>query len=404
MAKRLSLFFLMTVSAAGAATDYFPPPDSKTGWRSLTTADEAKFKQAAGMDREKLDEAFRYAQETTQHGGLVVVRHGWLVFEKYFGRGNRDANPDSASCGKAFTSISCGIMLKEKRDKIPNGLEEKVFTEKYLPEAFPLDDPAKADIKLGQLLTMTGGLTGEGANPMGWVMGEKMKLEPVKVDLRSPTMDLEALHNPLWTKPGGGYSYASSSPHIVSILVRHLTGMELKDYIDEKLGKPMQWGRWDYCMYRNGSRLVHTPGAGSIALRSTDALRFAYMLLHNGRWGNRQLVPAEYVEMCGKPSPYDPHYPFSLQFEVNRDGHVAGAPRDAYWKSGAGGFGVYVVPSLDLAIYKMGGNDVAYDPAITGLPLLYKYDGSRDGWKPNPVGTDDGVRKVLAMVSAAVIK
>ncbi len=103
-------------------------------------------------------------------------------------------------------------------------------------------------------------------------------------------------------------------------------------------------------------------------------------------------------------SPYNPHFPFSLQFEVNEDGHVAGAPRDAFWKSGAGGFGIYVVPSLDLVIYKMAGTEAQYDPAVTELPELYKYDGSRDKWKSMGINVDDGVRKVVAMVSAAVIQ
>jgi hypothetical protein len=119
----------------------------------------------------------------------------------------------------------------------------------------------------------------------------------------------------------------------------------------------------------------------------------------------RQLVPAEYVRKCGRLSPYNPHYPYSLQFEVNEDGHVAGAPRDAFWKSGAGGFAIYVVPSLDLAIYKIGGNDRQYDPSLTGLPLLYQYDGSRDGWKPSGGGGGgDPTRKVLEMVVAAIDK
>ena len=78
-----------------------------------------------------------------------------------FREGNRNANPDMASCGKAFTSIACGIMLKEKHDLIPQGLDTKVFTKEYLPEAFPLDDPAKADITFGQLLAMTAGFHGE---------------------------------------------------------------------------------------------------------------------------------------------------------------------------------------------------------------------------------------------------
>ena len=87
---------------------------------------------------------------------------------------------------------------------------------------------------------------------------------------------------------------------------------------------------------------------------------------------------------------------------MNADRHVAGAPRDACWKSGAGGYSIYVVPSLDIVIYKMGGNERQYDPALTGLPVLYKYDGSRDGWKAGP-GTDSGVRKLLEMVVAAAV-
>jgi len=90
---------------------------------------------------------------------------------------------------------------------------------------------------------------------------------------------------------------------------------------------------------------------------------------------------------------------------------VAGAPRDAFFKSGGGGYGLVIIPSLDLVIYKMAGDDRQYDPARTGIPQDYAYDGSRDGWKPaprsqfndGPIGTDDGVRRVLEMVAAAVI-
>src|SRR5438034_8749605 len=45
----------------------------------------------------------------------TLFRSGYLVYEKYFGKGNREAHPDMASIGKAFTSISCGILLEEKR-------------------------------------------------------------------------------------------------------------------------------------------------------------------------------------------------------------------------------------------------------------------------------------------------
>src|SRR3954466_13397833 len=136
---------LIPVLTRGA--DYFPPPDAEGGWR--TPKDAAETRTLGGMDATRLDQAFEFTQRCSQNGGLLVVHHGYLVFEKYFGRAARNANPDMASTGKAYTSIACGIMLREFHDKIPNGLDTKVFTEKYLPEALPLDDPRKADITLG---------------------------------------------------------------------------------------------------------------------------------------------------------------------------------------------------------------------------------------------------------------
>ena len=389
------------------AADYFPPPDSDGGWRTLH--DQAAIREQAGIDLPQIEKAFDLTQRGTQNGGLLVVRHGYLIYEKYFGRAHRNANPDMASTGKAYTSIACGIMLAEFHDKIPEGLDTKVFTEKYLPGAFPLNDPRKADIKLGQLLCMTAGYNGEGGAPTGMVHGKAAPIKPAPgQNIRD--LDQSSLGVPLWTDPGAGYSYSSPAPHIASIVLRHVTGMELQDYISERLAKPMGWGAWGYCLHRGDFDMPHANGAGSIAVHATDALRFGYCLLHRGQWDGKQLVPADYIARCNQPSPYNPHSPFSLQFEHNADGHVVGAPRDAFYKSGAGGFGIFIVPSLDLVIYKLGGNNGQYDPALTGLPQSFKYDGSRDNWKPIPrtpfnegsLGGDDGLRRVLEMVSAAV--
>lgn len=396
---------LLSVVASSRAADYFPPPDSEGGWRTLRDAGEIRAQ--AGLDLSRLEDAYNICERATANGGLLVVRRGWLVFEKYFGRASRNANPDMASTGKAFTSIACGIMLREFRDKIPDGLGTKVFTKTYLPEALPLDDPRKADITLGQLLCMSAGYWGEGQTPSGYVMGKPQQLKPVPgQNIRD--LDQSSLRVPLWTAPGGGYSYSSPSPHIASIVLRHVTGMELQDYIRERLAKPMGWGPWGYCLHRGDFDMPHANGAGSIALHATDALRFGYCLLHQGRWQEQQLVPADYIKLCHEPSPFNPHTPFSLQFEHNSDGHVIGAPRDAFFKSGAGGFCIFIVPSLDLVIYKLGGKDGQYDPALTGLPQPeLKHD--RDGWQPRPhTAFDEGssggdaLWRVLAFVSGAV--
>ena len=162
------MFLLLACSSRTLAEDYFPPPDTAGGWRTLSGA--AAVRKSAALDLKKLDRAFEYASRSSQHGGLLVVRHGWLAYERYYGRGHREAIPVTASVGKAYTSAACGIMLEDKKALIPDGLDTKVFNEKYLPESMPLDDPAKGDITLGQLLSMSAGLHGEGGNP-GFVVG-----------------------------------------------------------------------------------------------------------------------------------------------------------------------------------------------------------------------------------------
>jgi hypothetical protein len=61
----------------------------------------------------------------------------------------------------------------------------------------------------------------------------------------------------------------------------------------------------------------------------------------------------EHVCLVNRPSPFDPHSPFSLQFEVNANGHIAGAPRDTFFKPDASEIGLYVIPSLDMVVYEM---------------------------------------------------
>ena len=394
----------------GTFREYFPPPDREGGWRNA--ADASQIRKRAGMDFGKLNQAWEFTQRCTQNGGLLVVRNGWLVFEKYFGRASRNSNPDMASTGKAFTSIACGIMMREFRDRIPDGLDTKVFTPKYLPEAFSadgqLDDPRRAEISLGQLLCMTGGYTGEGGAPVAVVGGRAFPLKAVPgQNIRD--LDQSSLRCAMWTNAGSGYSYSSPEPHIASMVLRRVTGMELQDYIQERLAKPMGWGAWGYCLHRGDFTMPHANGAGSIAVHATDALRFGYCLLRGGKWGDQRLAQEDYVARCSQMSPYNPHCPYTLMFEHNADGHVAGAPRDAYWKSGAGGFALMVVPSLDLVIYKLGGNNGQYDPSLTGLPQP-EPDHARDDWKPMPhgpfqegsLGGDDGIRRVVEMVCAAV--
>ncbi len=392
--------------------NYFPPSDADGGWRRLT--DRTQILSSTGVDVEKLDRAYELVQQSTKNGGLLVVRRGWLVYERYFGLGHREATPNLASCGKSFTSIAVGILMQDRPDLFPAGLKQRIFTPDYFPPAaFPLADPRMENIMLGQLLSFSAGIRGN--NPC-YKNGQPINIEPAGHDGSSAMIDAVALGrrditkangqklstSRLWCEPGGGYSYATSSIHLASMMVRHITGNEMEVLIRKRIAQPLGWGRWGFGYQQ--SKMQHTPGGGGICVRATDMLRFGYLLLREGRWANNAIVPADYVKHCSSQSPFNPHFPYSLQFNVNTRGEQTDLPTDAFWKAGSGGHALYIVPSMDLVVWKLGGRDGQYSPSDTGIdlsPESPRDNPSRAQWRES-ISSDMATIETLRMVVRAI--
>ena len=132
-------------------------------------------------------------------------------------------------------------------------------------------------------------------------------------------------------------------------------------------------------------------------------LRFCYMLLHEGRWNEKQIVPAKYIYSASKDSPYNPHYPYSLQFNINSTGEINKLPKDAYWKVGSGGHCLYVIPSLDLVIWKLGGRDGQYGINDTGLPEPNPLPNVEQAIIDVPEFNGDVYAKTLEMVISSIV-
>ncbi|MBK7928558.1 MAG: serine hydrolase [Bryobacterales bacterium] len=323
----------------------------------------------------RFEGAYQAARESNPNGGLLVVHRGAVVFERYYGLASAAATPNLASVGKAFTSIACGVLLAQQRRRFGRGLETLVCTPDYLPHgAFPLTDARRAAIQLGHLLSMSAGIRGNNpclqrrrevtispAGPDGW----EAMVDEVAYGQRAAAGGRTAAT--LWCEPGAGYSYATCSIHLVSVVIRHVAGMELEEYLRRHIAGPLGFGTWGFG-YRNHT-LRHTPGGGGICLTARDLARFGEMLRNRGRWEGREVAPAWYVETASRANTFNPHSGYSLQFDVNTSGAQAGIPRDAFWKTGSGGHVLYVVPSLGITAVKLGGRDGQYAQADTGLPL-----------------------------------
>src|SRR5688500_569272 len=107
--------------------------------------------------------------------------------------------------------------------------------------------------------------------------------------------------------------------------------------------------------------------------------RVGYLYLRGGRWRDRQILPADFVEAAGRTparltglpehepagehgNAYD-HY--GLLWWNNADGTLPAVPRDAYWSWGLYDSIILVVPSLDLVVARAGKSGRASGAAAT---------------------------------------
>src|SRR3954452_4946126 len=150
--------------AAPALTAYFPPPESRGGWRSLlpergepSSEQKSKIRAVAGIDWDKLTAAWEHNAAAPGATGLLVIRKGQVVGEWY-----KDCDRTTAfniySSSKAYTSTAFRLILEEFGGALPGGrtlsLETKLCNEAWIPESLPLPDPRKAEITVRQLLNM----------------------------------------------------------------------------------------------------------------------------------------------------------------------------------------------------------------------------------------------------------
>src|SRR4051794_37992028 len=127
MGMRITLWAVcvgLALTATGRAadkptlSDYFPPPESKGGWKSEVPAKgEPDEKQKAaitklGVDYDLLKKAWDYNAGAEGATGLIVIRKGTVVGEWY-----RDCDAAKTfniySSSKAYTSLAFGLLLAD---------------------------------------------------------------------------------------------------------------------------------------------------------------------------------------------------------------------------------------------------------------------------------------------------
>jgi CubicO group peptidase (beta-lactamase class C family) len=355
--------------------DYFPPPESQGGWRTLDEPEEIR--RVGGMDPAKLGELKEWLLQSDKRDfAAVVIRRGYIVLEVERGNSAKTNSRRVASVSKAVCATVLAIASEQSRQ----GLTPKKMTFddpafQFIPWAEPLSDPRKAQITVKQLLNHTSGLCPEaiGAPNDGtweYVLGHSG-------DPRTAKLAFD---------PGTACGYSTHALDHASLVCETVTGKPYDQFAIEALFKPLGIEHWWFQYFQGGEKIGRHPTHG-LGMPARDLARIACCMLHGGRWGDRQVIPKWFVDETAAPTHtvQSPELRWKLNpqtfshgwelpavrsvpvraSEETPDGVTTngGIPVDARYKPGSGGQLIAFVPSLDLVVTRQtgGSGEWAYE-------------------------------------------
>jgi CubicO group peptidase (beta-lactamase class C family) len=377
-----------------SAEEYFPPPESKGGWRKLDSADDVREK--AGMDPRQLEALREWLLASDERNfAAVVIRRGWIVLEVERGNSAVTDARRVASVSKAVCATVLAIAAQQSQDGLTPrkmSFDDPAFD--FIPWAHPLSDPRKAKITVKQLLNHTSGICPEAVgapNDGTWqyVLGHSG-------DDRTAKLAFD---------PGAACGYSTHALHHASLVCETVTGKPYDEFAVEALFKPIGAERWWFQYYEGGEKYGRHPSHG-LGMPARDLARIGYCMLRGGQWGERQVIPKWFVDETAAPThdvqglemrfktdarvySHGWELPARLNPESGRSGE--GIPADARYKPGSGGQLVAFVPSLDLVITRQTGSSGQwkYDEYLRRAcaAVLTSRERERPDGTPNPGGT-----------------
>lgn len=309
-----------------------------------------------GLDAEMFERAYQAADTIPKIYGLVVIRKGTLIAERYFHGQNMFRANHLHSASKSFTSALVGIALREN---FIQDLDQKMMD--FFPEyASPRLDPRKYQITLRHLLTMRAGFAWEDTVP------------DLEAYLASPDWVGYALNLPLRYDPGQVFHYASIQTNLLSAILTKASGMSTKALAEKYVSGPLGISFPQWYQDPQGYYL----GAHAMYISPRDMARFGYLYLQNGRIDLRQIVPAAWIEESWQRTGRSGWDWASLQNEGYGYqwwmGKLGGS--DIFFAAGKGGQFIITVPELEMVVVTTADGDSWVESGAQNQDILLLVD------------------------------
>ncbi|MEZ5563734.1 MAG: serine hydrolase [Gammaproteobacteria bacterium] len=332
--------------------------------------------EARSISAAALADMERFAAEYGSHA-LIVVHRGVIQDEWYAPHWQSDQLTQSQSMHKSLMGLFIGIAIEEQRI---SSIDDPVG--KYLAEW--RDDPRGA-ITLRQMLQMSSGLA-----------QYRFTLNPFTDDnrwLNSGRSGEVLLRTPLagWA-PGSRYDYNNTNSEVLGMVLERVYGQRYSELLRDKLWLPMGGERARVHTDRPGGRAYTSC---CLAAPAMDWARIGMLLLGKGEVHGRRIVSADWIAQMITPSPAAAHYGLQIWLgygdpavppeHAGSSGAIVSGPflaRDTFMTWGRGQQHVFVVPSLELVIVRLG-PALGRAPIKPGFDLTYLVNTAIQGMQPD---------------------
>lgn len=263
---------------------------------------------------------------------VLVIYKNKIIAEKYDTGFDKNSKILGWSMTKSITATYFGILQKQGKFDI----------NKPAPIAAWKNDDRK-NITTSDLLHMNSGLE--------WEEKDDAISDLTKMLFQAEDMTKAQLEKPAQFKPNTHWNYSSGTSNLLAGILRNQfkTHQEYLDFwysaLIDKIGM--------------NSMLVETDMEGnfvgsSYAWATTrDWAKFGLLYLHNGNWNGEQLFDESWAKYVATPTNTS-NGEYGAHFWLNAGGKYPDVPKDLYSANGFQGQKVFIIPSLDLVIVRMG--------------------------------------------------
>jgi CubicO group peptidase (beta-lactamase class C family) len=323
---------------------YFAPTDSKVDTafsvvKKMTTGIDSIGLLAAVADAFDADDRLDHKRTTA----VVVIHRDTLVAERYSKPFDVNTPQLGWSMTKSLMNTFAGLLVYEGK-----------ITQDQQPLFEVWKKDARKQITLTHMLQMNSGLE--------WEEDYTSVSDATSMLYKSEDVSAIALQKPLSHDPGKYWYYSSGTSNLLSRYFRNIIGNDeaYHIYLKEKL----------FDVIGMHTAFIETDETGTFIGSSygyatpRDWAKFGLLYLHDGVWKGRRILPQNWVAFS-RTGATGSNGKYGAQFWLNQKGiQYPDAPNDMLIADGYQGQFVFIIPSHDAVIVRMGTGGEHFDPNI----------------------------------------